>query len=233
MKHSESIPTKKFFDQNFLTLSFFTILGLLAKNDRVRAKKITGEKNFDFEIFDLKYVLKDSESIPGKKNSTKNFWLCHFFTIFGPKNHVFRGFWGQKFLSKKHSLTKKNYTWKKFWFRAAWFIIRFETFWIDSIQKNVRPNIFWLRHFVTILAILAEKRQSLSKKKLHRKNFPFRDFRFKIRFDTFWIDSDQKKLFRPNFFDFVIFLLFWPFWPKNDSIPEKILHGNIFSRFLV
>ena len=61
------------------------------------------------------------------------------------------------------------------------------------------------------------------------KNFRFRDFRFKIRFKTFWIDSDQKK-FRPKFFDFAIFCHFWPknhvFWGFRVKIIffKKIFH---------
>ena len=55
LKHSESIPTKKIFDQIFLTLSFF------------QAKNFFRGKVFDFEIFVSKYVSKHSESIPTKK----------------------------------------------------------------------------------------------------------------------------------------------------------------------
>ena len=59
------------------------------------------------------------------------------------------------------------------------------------------------------------------------ENLRFRDFRFKIRFETFWIVSDQK--IRPNLFKVVIFSLFWPFWPKTTDSTEKIHNEKIFS----
>ena len=88
-------------------------------------------------------------------------------------------------------------------------------------EKNFSTKIFWLCHFFTILA---EKRQSPTTKNLHVKNFRFRDFHFKIRFKTFWIDSDQKN-FWPNFFDLVIFLK-WakPYLPLSSS-----LHYHLYS----
>ena len=45
------------------------------------------------------------------------------------------------------------------------------------------------------------------------KNFRFRDFWFKIRFETFRIDSDQKTFFDQNF---LIFSFFHHFWPKKS-----------------
>ena len=44
--------------------------------------------------------------------------------------------------------------------------------------------------------------------------YAIRRERVKMRFETFWIYSDQKKL--TKIFDLVIFSLFWAFWPKND-----------------
>ena len=40
-------------------------------------------KNFDFEIFVLKYVSKHSKSIPTKKNFEQNFLTMPFFHYFG------------------------------------------------------------------------------------------------------------------------------------------------------
>ena len=72
-KHSEVIPTKKFFDQNFLTSSFFQYFELFGRKTSP-SKKNTQEKIFNFEILGLKYVLKYSESIPTKKILDQNFW---------------------------------------------------------------------------------------------------------------------------------------------------------------
>ena len=60
------------------------------------------------------------------------------------------------------------------------------------------------------------------------KNFRFRDFRFKTRFEIFWIDSDQKN-FLTEIFDFVIFSLYWAFWPKKQS-PRKKFYTRKFIR---
>ena len=93
-KHSESIPIKKNSTKIFRLCHFFTIL---AKKWLSPRKNFVMEKIFDCVILVLKYVSKHSDSIPTKNIlTTENFWLCHFFTIFWPKNHVFRGFWGQK-----------------------------------------------------------------------------------------------------------------------------------------
>ena len=78
-------------DQNFLTKSFFDYFGHLGK------KWLSPWKNFDFQIFLLKYVSKHTESISTKNISTKIFWLCHFFTIFGPKIRFFEVFGVKKF----------------------------------------------------------------------------------------------------------------------------------------
>ena len=51
LKHFESIPTKKIFDQNFLTLSFFRFLAILAEKRQSPSKKIYTGKNFRFRDF--------------------------------------------------------------------------------------------------------------------------------------------------------------------------------------
>ena len=102
LKHSESIPTiKNLSTKVFDFVIFLLFWPFLAENDRVRAKKFTRGKIFDFEIFGLKYVSKHSKSIPTKKKfSTKIFWLCHFFTIFGSRSR-FWGFLDQNFCFQK------------------------------------------------------------------------------------------------------------------------------------
>ena len=159
---------------------------------------------------------------PKKNFSTKIFWLCHFFTILG--------FLAEKRLSPSKKNRREN-------------IFDFEIFGLKYVLKHSEsiPNnkIFDQNFYFAIFHHFGRKTTE-SKKIYTGKNFRFWDFRFKLRFETFridsdqkkfdknfltlsffslfcqfWIDSDQKK-FRPNFFDFVIFSLFWPFWPKND-----------------
>ena len=86
------------------------------KNDRVEGKKFTREKFYDSETFDLKYVLKHSESIPAKKNFEQS---CLDFVIFSL-------FWA--FGRKTTKSEQKNFSRKKFRIRDFWFKIRFETF---------------------------------------------------------------------------------------------------------
>ena len=84
LKHFESIPTKTNFDQNFLTLSFFTILAILVEKRQSPRKKFYTGKIFDFEIYSLKYILKYFKSIPTKKIFGQNFLALSFFNYFGP-----------------------------------------------------------------------------------------------------------------------------------------------------
>ena len=102
----------------------------------------------------------------------------------------------------------------------------FETFWIDS-DKKISTKIFRPCHFFTILAILAKKQSPTKKKNYTGKNFRFRDFQFKIRLKTFWIDSDQKK-FRPKFFELIIFHYFDHFGRKKQSPTKKFFTGKKF-----
>ena len=106
------------------------------------------------------------------------------------------------------------------------------TFW--NILNRFRPKKYFRLKFFdfvifTILAILAEKRQSPSKKILHGKNFRFRDFSFEIRYETFWIDSNQKNFFDQNFYLSHVFALFAILAEKRLSPTKKILHGKKFS----
>ena len=91
--------------------------------------------------------------------------------------------------------------------------------------------MFWFFHFSNILGLLAEKRLSPSKKNLHEKNFRFRDFWFKIRLVTFWIDSDQKKIFDQIFWLCHFFHYLGPFGRKmTESEVKSFKRGyKIFS----
>ena len=103
------------------------------------------------------------------------------------------------------------------------FEIRFKTFWIDSDQKKFSTKIFWLCHFFTIFA-----EKWLRKNFAMGKIFRFRNFLFKVRFKTLWIDSDQKKI-STKFFDLIIFSLFWPFGRKTTKSHKKIAREKIFD----
>ena len=91
---------------------------------------------------------------------------------------------------------------------------------IQNVLKRILKRKYQNRCFVPCnffswdSAIFAEKRLSPRKKILHGKKFRFRDFRFKIRFKTFWIDCEKKffltKIFK-NFHILVIFCQKWRF----------------------
>ena len=76
-------------------------------------------------------------------------------------------------------------------------------FWSESIQnvlkriskrKSQNQNFFPLQNFFVGLShFLPKITKPQGQNFLTGKNFWFLDFRFKIRFKTFWIDSDQKK----------------------------------------
>ena len=117
---------------------------------------------------------------------------------------------------------------KNFRFRDFWFKIRFETFWIDSDQKNFRPKFFDLVIFSLFWSFWPKKTKSDEKNFTREKNFRFWDFCFKIRFKAFWIDSDQKNFFDQNFLTSSFFHYFWSFCPKKQSPTKKILHGKNF-----
>merc|ERR1711954_239282 len=106
---------KKFFDQNFLPLSFFHYFGHFGrKTTKSHEKNFTREKVFDFEIFVLKYVSNYSESIPTKKIFRPKFFTFVIFSLFWL-------FW-----------PKNDYMGKNFRFRDFGFKIRFKPFCIDS-----------------------------------------------------------------------------------------------------
>ena len=69
----------------------------MAEKTKSNEKKIAWEKNFDFEIFVLKYVSKHSESIPPKKNFDQNFLILSFFDYFGH-------------FGRKNKVPRKNFT---------------------------------------------------------------------------------------------------------------------------
>ena len=155
-----------------------------------------------------KIRFKTSESIPTKKYFRPNFFdfvIFHYFGHFGWK--------------KKQSPTKKFYTGKMFDFEI--FVLIYVSKHSESIPtKKASTKIFLTKAFFHYFGHFCRKKQSPTRKFYTGKNFRFWDFCFKIRFKAFWSDSDQKN-FRPKFFDFVIFSLFWSFWPKKTKSDEK------------
>ena len=96
-------------------------------------------------------------------------------------------------------------------------------------QKIFFEKNFYLCHFFAILAILAKKRLSPTKKIYTGKKFRFRDFRFKIHFKPFWIDSDQKNFSTKIFYLSHFFTILVILAEKRLSPTKKILHGKKFS----
>ena len=170
LKHSESIPTKIFWLCNF-----FTILAIMAEKRQSLRKKIYTGKIFDFEIFCLKPILEHSESIPTKKFSIKISWVIHFFTIL-------------VILAEKRESQTKHLTREKFSISRIWFKIRFETFWIDSDQKNYDPNFLTLSFF-----------------------------HYFGHFGRKTTDSQEKNFTREKFFDFEIFFCLKPVLEHSES----------------
>ena len=124
-----------------------------------------------------------------------NWFPKNFFRIFFRKFSLF-GHFRQKMVKSQ----QKIFNGKFFRHQLFRFKIRFETFWIDSKKKF--EILFENFHF---LAIFVKKWLS-PRKNFQRGNF-FRNqlFRFKIRFETFWIDS--KKFFFEDFHFLAIFVV--------------------------
>ena len=110
--------------------------------------------------------------------------------------------------------------WRKICFRGSRFHIRFETFWIDSDQKVFFDPNFLTLSFFHYFGHFGRKKQSPTKKFYTGKNFRFWDFCFKIRFNAFWIDSDQK-IFRPLFGLCHFFIILVILAEKKNKVPRK------------
>ena len=160
LKHSESIPTKKNFDQIFLTLSFFHYFGLLGRKTRVCAKKIYTGKNFRFRDFRFKIEKRLS---PRKKIYTgKIFWFQDFwfkirfetFWFDSDQNNFFdqnfstlsffHYFW--PFGRKTTKSEQKKITWEK--------IFDFEIFGLKYVLKHsesIPTKKFWWPKFLNLV----------------------------------------------------------------------------------
>ena len=66
-----TIPTKKYFWSKFFDFVIFSILN----KKMSKSKEIIKRKNFDIVIFVLKYILKNSKSIPTEKQFRKKLTL--------------------------------------------------------------------------------------------------------------------------------------------------------------
>ena len=100
---------------------------------------------------------------------------------------------------------------KNFRNRDFRFKIRFGLFWIDSDQKKISTKNFCLCHFFDLWPHFSKKWLC---QVIMGKNFRNRDFRFKIRFGPFWIDSDQKNFFDQKFLSLPFFRPGTPFFEK-------------------
>ena len=123
------------------------------------------------------------------------------------------------YITKLLSPVNCRLTRKKIFFEI--FVLKYVLKHFESIptKKFFSAKIFWPCHFFTILA---EKWLSPRKSFVMGKNYRFRDFRFRIRFETFWIDSEKKIFFRKFFRKFLIFFFdFWPFLAKKSFFEEK------------
>ena len=125
-----------------------------------------------------------SESIPTKKFFSKNF-----------------RFFGQNFFEKMAKSQKKIFNGKKF---SKSILSFWNTFW--TILNRFRPKKFFRKFFDFLVTNFSKKRLCPRKKNSTGKNFQNRNFHFKIRFEPFWIDSEQKNFFEKisKIFDFLV-----------------------------
>ena len=107
-------------------------------------------------------------------------------------------------------------------------IIDFKIFFKNTFQNilnRFQPKKFD-QNFLTLpfFHYFGKKWLSPRKKFCNGKNFPFRDFWFRIRFEIFRIDSDQKN------FDqiFLILSFFHHFWPKTHVFWRFYIEKKIF-----
>ena len=98
--------------------------------------------------------------------------------------------------------------------------------------KKISTKSIWHCHFSIISAILGKKWLSPRKKFYTVKNFRFLDFQFKIRFETFWIDSDMKRFFDQNFFSLSFFTISAILVKKGKS-PRKNFVMERFKAFWI
>ena len=202
MRHSKSILTKKNSVKNFWFCHFFTVF---AKNGKVPEKNFTWEK-FSISRFSFQNTFQNILN----RFRPKKFFRPKFFTfvIF-----CYFGHFGRK-TTKSH---EKNFTLEKI-FDFEIFILKYVSNYSESIptKKKFRSKFFTFVIFSLFWPFWPKTTKSHEKKIYAGKNFRFRDFRFKIRFKLFRIDSD-KKFFQPKFFGFAIFLLFWPKMTKFEK----------------
>ena len=173
----------------FISDQFFTIFGhfwpFLTIFWKKKSKPIFWPK-IHFNLF---------KSILSKKNFKNFFQNFHFFGHFWSFFDCFwpfSNFLGWK-MKKKVLLPIGQYYFEFLSHHLFRFKIRFEIFWIDLKKKS---KIF-LENF-HFLAIFVKKWLSPRKQIFNGKFFSKPTFRFKIRFEIFWIDSTN------NFFDFFL-----------------------------
>ena len=141
---------------------------------------------------------------------TSNFgWKC-------PKNAIF-GHFGPKISSKMNIFEKKK---KSIFFQKCSFLAIFWPF-LTIFSKSFKTHILLENAFLFIL------NRFRAKKNYTGKYFQFRDFRFRIRFETFWIDLKKKSIFFSKMF---IFDHFWSFLTIFDHFLKKKIKTDILTK---
>ena len=94
---------------------------------------------------------------------------------------------------------------------------------IDESVRNRPPKYFAASTPALIFSLFWPKNDRVPGQNNTRENQLW-DFWFKTRFETFWIDSDQKNFLTLSFFHY-----FGHFGRKTTASEQKILHGKNFS----
>ena len=200
-------PVKRVLTKIFRVCHLLTILANLAEKRQSPRKKFYTGKKFSISRFSFLIRLKLSELIPTKKFLINIFGFVIFWLVW-------------PFCRKTTESHEKNFTRLKI-FDFEIFILKYVLKHSESIptKKNWR-KFFDFDIFSLFLPFWPKNVQCPHKINHTGKIFRFRDLRFKIRFKTFWIDSEQQN--RPKFFDLFIFSpflaqksRFWGFCAKK------------------
>ena len=200
-------------------------------------------KNFEIEIFVLKYVLDHSESIPTKKIfSTKNFCLCHFFDQKWPKIEVFWQFFSKKIFvptfrtfycgSFEPSYSCVPLTFAEIFPSEQIGARSSSTIWSSWVLSDQSTRTGIGARVWSGLSVLGDDwscDSHFSKKRLCPQRKVIMGKNFEI--ETFWIDSDPNNFFDQNFLSLPFFRPVIPFFEKMamSSYNKKLFSKSRFS----
>ena len=199
------------------------------KNIEISATLIFSSRNFNFLKFSMncpqrwnKWLSPGKNFVMGKKfrfrdfrfkTCYKTFWIDSDQKNFRLKIFDFAFF--SPFLAKKWSFLKilgpRNFFFKKNFaivlriiFPKFWAIEHSCTLPVEASSSNELPAPLAAAAYQSpFIESGARTKKWQSQEKIYTRNFfRFWDFRFKIHFETFWIDSDQKILTLPFFHHF-------------------------------